>query len=143
MMSSQRLGRLALRKTRVKDAARAELVESELSLVVCEKALVSADAAVHDAARALACPDGVSAGDLELRAKTVTERVARARAAATAHAAKLVEVDERRERRLDAERDVKLLRRAEERAASVEKVEADRRDARVQDDRAAVVRRSA
>lgn len=142
-MTSARLGRLVLVKQRVRDASRARVVDAERALeeheALAERARIVTRAAV-EGLRTEVC---VSASDLELRARRVVESEKDRAAAEAACEESGVRVVRERDARLEAERDLKLLSRVEERMRDAERVEVDRRDDREMDDRVAATRRSA
>jgi len=142
-MSSAKIARLVLVKERVRDAARAKLADAERALQACEQDVVVAQRRERVAVEQLAVDAVVSLGDLELRAREVTESGLRVSAAETACTERRRAVQLEQTERLEAERDVKMLRVVEGRRRDEERMEIDRHEAREADERAASKRRSA
>lgn len=137
MMESRRLARLVALKERVRDVERARFEEAERELHARDEALLRAARAREAATEALRTMDDVIPADLELRARAVMERVQAEHAARSARTEQHTAVETRRHARVEAEREVKLLELAEDRARREEDVERGRREGRALDDRVA------
>lgn len=142
-MEHAKIARLALVKQRLRDASRARLLDAERELEASQHASRMAAEAFEKAHRALGATGTVEVGDLELRARAVVERQVEVRRAETVVHERRHVVEVHRAARIAAEREVHMMEHAEERAASAERREKDKREDAERDDRTASRRRSA
>ncbi len=142
-MEHAKIARLALVKQRLRDASRARQLDAERELEASQHASRRAAEAFEKAHHALGATGTFEAADLELRARAVVERQHDLHRAETAVRERHHAAERSRVERIAAEREVHVMEHAEERAASAERREKDKREDAERDDRTASRRRSA
>lgn len=132
-MDSRRIQRFVKLKERVAEIARAELAEADQRVDRAAKAVESAQRTVDHASRAFG--GAVEVHDLELSAQRVREACVEEKKAVEHRSRMESERAEHDERRRTAERELKGLERAHDKASARERVSAEKKETLGMDER--------